>query len=75
MSRNMKTKENVEGRVKGIAQQEQTPISHMLSSGYEVYSCQKCYRKYVERLEQLVNVSYLNGTYYKPTKDAKIVVR
>ena len=59
---------------KGIAQQWQAPISHVLHCEYDIYSCPECYRNYAEMMEHLVYSCTLNGTFYKPTNDPKIVV-
>jgi len=59
---------------KGIAQQWQAPISHVLHCEYDIYSCPECYRNYAEMMEHLGYSCTLNGTFYKPTNDPKIVV-
>jgi len=59
---------------KGIAQQWQAPINHVLHCEYDIYSCPECYRNYAEMMEHLGYSCTLNGTFYKPTNDPKIVV-
>ena len=59
---------------KGIAQKWQAPVSHVLSCKYDLYSCGECYRNYTVMMEHLGYVCTLNGTFYKPTNDPKIVV-
>tara|TARA_R110000737_G_scaffold243655_1_gene254708 strand:+ start:618 stop:914 length:297 start_codon:yes stop_codon:yes gene_type:complete len=59
---------------KGIAQQWQAPISHVLNCEYDVDSCPECYRNYTEMMEHLGYICTDWGTFYKRTDDPKIVV-
>jgi hypothetical protein len=59
---------------KGIAQQWQAPMSHVLHCEYDIYSCAECYINYTEMMEHLGFVCTPKGTFYKPTDDPKIVV-
>jgi|TARA_R100000149_G_C5877439_1_gene141428 hypothetical protein len=59
---------------KGIAQQWQAPIRHVLYCEYDIHSCAECYMNYTEMMEHLGYVCTPKGTFYKPTDDPKIVV-
>lgn len=59
---------------KGIAQQLDHSVLHHMNCSYDIYSCSECYRNYTVMMEHLGYVCTLNGTFYKPTNDPKIVV-
>jgi hypothetical protein len=59
---------------KGIAQKLNASVLHHINCYYDLTSCSECYRNYAQMMEHLGYVCTLNGTFYKPTNDPKIVV-
>ena len=59
---------------RGILQQMNSSMSHVLNCSYDMYSCPECFLQHRDMMFHLGYICTEFGTFYKRTDDPKIVV-